>query len=76
MNSERLKTLDERISVNPRDEEAFMERGKIYWARGERRLAINDYLKAIDINPQSKARHLLEQVQDILSFFNKDLYNP
>ncbi len=76
MDIERIKELDVRISGNPRDEEAYVERGQIHWALGHRREALSDYLKAIDINPESRARHLLEHVQAILSFYNKDLYNP
>ena len=39
-------------------------------------LAINDYLEAIRINPDSKARQALQATNDILDYYNKDLYNP
>lgn len=76
MDPDTIKELDERIAANPEDEDAYIERGKIHWAYGRRREAMNDYLKALDLNPRSNARHLLEQANAILSFFNKDLYNP
>ena len=73
---EAIKILDSFLEKNPDYEEAFILRGKIHWNMNQRRFAINDYLEAIRINPESKARILLEYANNILDFYNKDLLNP
>jgi len=35
-----------------------------------------DYLAAIRINPESRAREALKAATEILDYRNKDLYNP
>ncbi len=72
----KLLALSERLSKNRDDEEALIERGRLFWALGKRSDAINDYLAAQRINPQGKAKQLLKATYDILNFYNKDLYNP
>lgn len=73
---EAITALDKYISSNPEDEEAYTLRGMKYWALGNRSLAIKDYLKAISINPESKAKMALQNANEILDFYNKDLLNP
>ncbi len=72
----RIEQLNKQIEENPLDEGAFLERGRIYWALGNRSRAINDYLAAQRINPDGHASQLLKASYDILDFYNKDLYNP
>ena len=72
----RLQALSERLKQDAEDEEALIERGRLYWALGRRSEAINDYLAARRINPEGKAKELLKATYDILNFYNKDLYNP
>ena len=72
----RLQALSERLKQDTEDEEALIERGRLYWALGRRSEAINDYLAARRINPEGKAKELLKATYDILNFYNKDLYNP
>ncbi|MDE6021999.1 MAG: tetratricopeptide repeat protein [Muribaculaceae bacterium] len=72
----RLRLLSDRLAKGSEDEEALIERGRIYWALGKRSEAINDYLAARRINPDGKAVQLLKATYDILNFFDKDLYNP
>ena len=38
-------------------------------------MAINNYLEALNINPDSPAKQALEIANDILDFYNKDMYN-
>ncbi len=73
---EAITLLDAYIQANPRDDEALTMRGMIYWSMNKRSKAINDYLAAIDTNPDSKARMTLKSANDILDYYNKDLYNP
>ncbi len=74
--AEAIPALDEYIAKAPSDEEAYTLRGLRHWALGHRSKAINDYLKAISINPDSKAVQALASANEILNFYNKDLYNP
>lgn len=73
---EAIDILDAHISAHPEDEEAYILRGMKHWGAGKRSLAINDYLAAIRINPESRAREALEVTNEILDYRNKDLYNP
>lgn len=73
---ERLMQLSHRLTENPDDEAVLIERGRIYWAKGRRKDAINDYLAAQRLNPEGKATQLLKATYEILDFYNKDLYNP
>lgn len=66
----------ERISRNINDDAAWYLRGKAQWRLGNHAAAISDYEHAVNINPQSEARHALEISRDILDFFNPDLLNP
>lgn len=75
-NATAIKFLTEIIISNPQNEEAFIERGLLYWSCGERALAINDYHSAIALNPNSKAKLAIEATYNILDYYNKDLYNP
>jgi tetratricopeptide (TPR) repeat protein len=68
--------LDDYLLAYPTDDEALTMRGLIHWSRSERGLAINDYLEAIRINPDSRARLALKMANSILDYYNKDLYNP
>lgn len=74
-----VKALSEYIESNPNAadlDEALTYRGMKYWGMQKRSLAINDYLAAIKLNPQSKAVQALKAANDILDYYNKDLYNP
>lgn len=75
-NEEAIKELDTYIAGAPNDEEALTLRGMKHWGAGHRSLAINDYLAAIRINPQSRAKEALKVANEILDYRNKDLYNP
>ena len=73
---EAIAILDKIISQEPANEEALILRGLKHWSIGNRREAINDYLAALQLNPQSEAKSLLQYTNSILDFYNKDLLNP
>ena len=73
---EALAQVEEHISANPRDDNAYYVLGRIYWQLGNHAMAVNNYRMAIDINPQSPARYALEIAGDVFDFFNPDLLNP
>lgn len=76
---EAVKTLTDFIDRNegaPGLDEAYTMRGMKYWGLQKRSQAINDYLAASRLNPESKAVQALKAANDILDYYNKDLYNP
>ena len=76
---EAVKVLSEYIDASPSSpglDEAYYLRGLKYWGMQNRSAAINDYLAAIRINPESRAKEALKFAYDILDYYNKDLYNP
>ena len=71
---EAIRMLDEYIAAHYTRED-FTQRLR-YWSAGNRSKAINDYLEAIRINPESRAREALRAANEILDYYNKDLLNP
>ena len=56
--------------------EEYYQRGNEYRRQGNWQEAINCYLEAIELDPDSPAVHAKEMLDDILNYYNKDLYNP
>ncbi len=73
---EALTRLDSRLLQNPKDDLAYYLRGKIYWKQGNWKLTIENYLIAIELNPESPAKQAYNAVMEIINFSNPDLYNP
>lgn len=71
-----VEMLSAYIAQHPDDDEALYLRGRKYWSLDDRSNAINDYLAAIRINPNSKATMAMKTTYEILNYYNKDLYNP
>ena len=76
MPTKQLKILSDHLKKFPDDEDALIERGRLFWSLDKRSEAINDYLAAQRINPGGKASQLLKATYEILNFYHKDLYNP
>ncbi len=74
--SEAVEALNRYIASNPKDDEAYFMRGRVYWRMGDKRMAMNDYAKAVDMNPESGASRAIENAHDVLDFFNPDMFNP
>lgn len=72
---EALRLLDEYITRNASDDEAYYLRGNVYRKIGETRQALNNYLTAIELNPDSPAQTTYNAQIRILDFYNKDMYN-
>lgn len=56
--------------------QAFYLKGNEYRKQGNWQEAINCYLEAIELDPESPAVHAKQMLDDILNYYNKDLYNP
>lgn len=52
------------------------ERGNAFRKQGNWQEAINCYMEAIELNPDSPAVEAKAMLNDILNFYNKDAYNP
>lgn len=74
--SEAINLINDTLDSEPQNDAAWFWRGKLHWRMGNRRQAINDYTKAVDINPNSPAQRAIELGQDIDNFFNPDIFNP
>ena len=73
---EAIDLLNQYIKNHPNDDEAYTIRGLKHWGLNHRKEAINDYLSALRINPESRAKLALEFSNSILDYYNKDLLNP
>jgi tetratricopeptide (TPR) repeat protein len=71
-----IRLLDEYAADYPCTDEFYYLRGNAYRKEGNNRLALCDYLKAIELNPDSPAREAHDLLMKILAFYNKDSYNP
>jgi len=56
--------------------QAYYLRGNAYRQRGEVRMALNSYLESMELQPDGPAAEAYRMTQQILDFYNHDLYNP
>lgn len=56
--------------------EEYYQRGKEHQRAGNWQDAIHCYIEAIEIDAESPAVEAKKMVEDILNFYNKDMYNP
>lgn len=74
--AEAIRQLDEYLTNDSAHrDEAYYLLGNAYRKQGNWQLALNNYSRAIDLNPESPAREAYRMAMDILNFFNKDMYN-
>ena len=57
------------------DDELFYLLGNAWRKKGNWQLAISNYLEATQLNPESPAAQALDIANEILAFYNKDMYN-
>lgn len=56
--------------------QAYLERGKLYWKEGKLKSALNDYIIADNLNPNSSPKELIKHTLEIIQFRNIDILNP
>ena len=56
--------------------EAFYQQGNEARKRGQWHEAINNYIQAIALDPDSPAVEAKRLLVDIMAFYCKDMYNP
>ena len=57
------------------DDELFYLLGNAWRKKGNWQMAMNNYLEAVALNPESPAQQALDNANEILDFYNKDMYN-
>ena len=57
-------------------EEFYEQKGMLTASRATGREAINSYLKAIELDPESPAVEAKQMLDDIMNYYHKDYYNP
>lgn len=71
-----INALTNFITAHPEcNDEAYYLLGNAYRKKGDWQKALNNYLEAIERNPESPAVHAQKMLMDILNFYNKDMYN-
>ena len=56
--------------------EEFYRLGNEFRKKGDWQQALNNYMEAIALNPESPAVEAKQMLEDILNFYHKDSYNP
>ncbi|WP_298113535.1 tetratricopeptide repeat protein [uncultured Bacteroides sp.] len=73
---EACRELDIFLQTSSTDlDEAYYLYGNAWRKQGNWQQALNNYQRAMDLNPDSPARNAYAMVMDILNFYNKDMYN-
>lgn len=73
----RIAALTARIDAAPDDTKLYVERGKLRYRTGAWGEALNDFNRALRIDPEhTEAREFARMVREILEFRYKDIYNP
>ena len=57
------------------DDTLFYLLGNAWRKKGNWQMAMNNYLEAVHLNPASPAASALDIANEILDFYNKDMYN-
>jgi tetratricopeptide (TPR) repeat protein len=56
--------------------EEFYRLGNEFRKKGDWQQALNNYMEAIALDPESPAVEAKKMLEDILDFYHKDAYNP
>ena len=70
-----IEVLHSFISEKP-DDQAYYLLGNAYRKKGDFKNAMENYLEAIAINPDSPAVEAHQMLINILEFYHKEIYNP
>ncbi len=56
--------------------EEYFRKGNEYRKKGDWKHALDNYMEAVELDPNSPAVEAKQMLEDILNFYNKDAYNP
>lgn len=69
------ESLKSFLSEHPENEQAHFLMGNLFRKREDWEDALNEYQAAMDINENSPARLAYNAIQEVLAFYNKDMFN-
>ncbi len=72
---ESIKILNKLLSEDTDKEQIYILLGKAYQKETKWNEALNNFQYAIEINPNSIAQEFRKLILEILSFYNKDMFN-
>ncbi|MDY5773563.1 MAG: tetratricopeptide repeat protein [Bacteroidaceae bacterium] len=72
--AEAIRLLDLKIKDNSTDDHLYYIRGNAYYKLGDWQNAMQNYMEAAELNPDSPAQEALKMTQSILEFYNTDIY--
>jgi len=74
--AEAIELFTQEVEENPQNAEAYFYRGKTFMQKGDTQLALNDFYKTLELNPNhNQAKVSIELINQIYSFRNPDIYN-
>ena len=56
--------------------EEYYQQGNVWRKKGDFKRALDSYMEAIALDPESPAVAAKEMLDDIMNFYCKDYYNP
>ncbi len=62
--------------MNKQEAQSLYQQGNDYRRRGQFGEAINCYIEATKLDPDSPAAEAKRMLDDIMSFYCKDMFNP
>ncbi|MBD5365397.1 MAG: tetratricopeptide repeat protein [Bacteroides sp.] len=71
-----ISMLNSLVEAGDADDRMYYIMGRLEWKLGHHAEAINCYRRALELNPESDARHALQIATSVFDFFNPDLLNP
>ena len=72
---EAVTLIQEALGHNPHDARLYYLRGRACMKQGRWGDAISNFLRSEQIEPDGPAREAREMLEDIMAFYNKDMYN-
>lgn len=74
--SNAIDNLTQLISTETEDKDKiYYLMGNAYRKIGDWQGALNNYQYAIEVNPNSPAKHARKMIIEVLDFYNKDMFN-
>ena len=68
--------VEEALTNNENDAFLHYLKGSIFMKKGDWQQATNSFLRSEELDAESPAVEVRKMLNDIMNFYNKDLYNP
>jgi len=74
-NEEAIERLEEILAKDDKQDMAYYLKGNIYRKKQDWANAVNNYTKAMELNPESPATQAKQMCIEVLNFYNTDMFN-